>query len=427
MPRLMRVLIVNTSEKTGGAAIAASRLKDALINNGVKAKMLVNQKETDNLSVVDTSDTAIRRHYHFMFERFLIWKTNGFSRQHLFDIDTASHGTDITRLPEFKEADVIHLHWINQGFLSFRSLRKILQSGKPVVWTLHDMWPFTGICHYAHDCVNFATHCHDCPLLVKPSKRDLSYRIFEKKQRLYEKHRLTFVACSHWLADEARKSHLLSNMPISAIPNPINTVLFRPRDKEKARLECRLPLDKRLILFSAFRTTLPIKGLRYFSEACHLFNKAHPEWKDQTAIVAVGKDADNIADQFPYPVYSMGYINDEKRMASIYSACDAFVIPSLQDNLPNTIVEAMTSGVPVIGFRVGGIPQMIQHLQNGYLAEPQNAADLENGLNWIFASAQRQAEASAKARSFAVNEYSEHNVAMRYIEIYNQLCDKSYE
>ena len=420
----MRVLIVNTSERTGGAAIAASRLKDALIDNGVKAKMLVRTKESDNVSVAQLRQTPMLR-FNFLWERGRIWLANGLNRDHLFDIDTATRGSDITRLPEFKEADVIHLHWVNQGMLSLGVLRKILASGKPVVWTMHDMWPFTGICHYAHDCQRYVGGCHDCPLLKKPGEKDLSWQVFHRKEETYKPGKMAFVACSRWLADQARQSRLLRGTRVTDIPNPISTSLFKPRDKEKVREACRLPQDKKLILFSAFRTTSPIKGLNYFAEACKLYDRRHPEMREQIAIVAVGRDAEQLQGMFTYPVYPMGYVSDEHRMADIYNACDAFLMPSLQDNLPNTIVEAMASGLPCIATAVGGIPQMIHHLENGYLAEPRQADDLCRGLEWLFTC--NYSMVSKAARSFAVNEYSEHNVAMRYIEIYNQLCNTFYE
>lgn len=420
----MRVLIVNTSERTGGAAIAASRLKDALIDNGVKAKMLVRTKESDNVSVAQLRQTPMLR-FNFLWERGRIWLANGLSRDHLFDIDTATRGSDITWLPEFKEADVIHLHWVNQSMLSLGVLRKILASGKPVVWTMHDMWPFTGICHYAHDCQRYVGGCHDCPLLKKPGEKDLSWQVFHRKEETYKPGKMAFVACSRWLADQARQSRLLRGTRVTDIPNPISTSLFKPRDKEKVREACRLPQDKKLILFSAFRTTSPIKGLNYFAEACKLYDRRHPEMREQIAIVAVGRDAEQLQGMFTYPVYPMGYVSDEHRMADIYNACDAFLMPSLQDNLPNTIVEAMASGLPCIATAVGGIPQMIHHLENGYLAEPRQADDLCRGLEWLFTC--NYSMVSKAARSFAVNEYSEHNVAMRYIEIYNQLCNTFYE
>lgn len=150
----MRVLIINTSERIGGAAIAAGRLMESLKNNGIKAKMLVRDKQTDQISVVGLKRSWLQV-WKFMWERIVIWSANRFQRYHLFDVDIANTGTDITSLPEFRQADVIHLHWINQGMLSLKDIRKILTSGKPVVWTMHDMWPCTGICHYARECTNY--------------------------------------------------------------------------------------------------------------------------------------------------------------------------------------------------------------------------------------------------------------------------------
>ena len=162
----MRVLIVNTSERTGGAAIAANRLMEALKNNGVKVTMLVRDKQTPQITVSATGAKwlmAIR----FLWERLVIWAATGFNKKDIWQVDIANVGTDITKTDEFKKADVIHLHWVNQGFLSMKGLKKILNSGKRVVITLHDMWYFTGICHYAGECDRFKSQCHDCPLLKK--------------------------------------------------------------------------------------------------------------------------------------------------------------------------------------------------------------------------------------------------------------------
>lgn len=420
----MRVLIVNTSEKTGGAAIAAARLRDALISNGVKAKMLVCQKESDNLSVVGLRPKW-KTKLNFLIERFLIWANNGFTRKHLFDIDTATHGTDITSLPEYKEADVIHLHWINQGMLSLSIIRKMIKSGKPIVWTMHDMWPFTGICHHARTCQNFMTCCHDCDLLSHPKAHDLSEKVMKRKERIFKRSNIYFIGCSRWLADEAKKSNLLHNLNITDIPNPLNTRVFKPSDKTEARKENMLPLDKTLILFSAFKTTTPAKGIKYFIETCHLYNQLHPEMHDKIGIIAVGKEAETISAEFPYPVYSMGYVSDERKMISIYNACDVFFMPSLQENLPNTIAEAMACGIPCIASNVGGIPQMIHHLENGYLARLKDTKDMANGLEWFF-QCDRNAVGKT-ARSFAVDQYAEQNVALRYLDIYNFVSTKSHE
>ena len=176
----MRVLLINTSERIGGAAIAASRLMESLKNHGIKAKLLVRDKQTDQISVVSL-DHNWRMVWKFVWERIVIWSANRFNKKNIFAVDIANTGTDITSLPEFQQADVIHLHWINQGMLSLKNIEKILTSGKPVVWTMHDMWPCTGICHHARECTHYQQECHNCPFIHEGgSKRDLSYRIFHK-------------------------------------------------------------------------------------------------------------------------------------------------------------------------------------------------------------------------------------------------------
>ena len=159
---------------------------EALKNNGIKAKMLVRDKQTDQISVVQLKKSWWKV-WQFIWERIVIWKANRFKKHNLFAVDIANTGTNISALPEFNQADVIHLHWINQGMLSLTDIRRIIESGKPIVWTLHDMWPFTGICHYSSECDKYKTHCGNCPLLLKPHKHDLSHAIFRKKQQLFSR------------------------------------------------------------------------------------------------------------------------------------------------------------------------------------------------------------------------------------------------
>ena len=254
----MRILIINTSERIGGAAIAASRLMDALKNNGIKTKMLVRNKQTEQLTVIPLKNSW-RRIWQFAWERIVIWIANGFTRRNLFAVDIANTGTDITNLHEFVQADVIHLHWVNQGMLSLNDIDKILKSGKPVVWTMHDMWPFTGICHYSGTCRKYEEKCHNCELLLKPHKKDLSYKIFKKKQKIFSDANITFVACSHWLEEMAKNSALIGTQDITSIPNAINTNMFMPRNKRQAREKLNLPQDKKLLLFGSVRLLTNVK------------------------------------------------------------------------------------------------------------------------------------------------------------------------
>ena len=416
----MRVLIVNTSERTGGAAVAANRLMEALNNHGVKAKMLVREKEG--------LPGKWQSQWHFLWERLVIYLHLRCSRKHLFEIDIANAGTDITSLPEFQEADVVHLHWINQGMLSLGNIRKILRSGKPVVWTMHDIWPATAICHYSRGCKNYATECRNCQLLPHHGGRhDLANRVWRRKQKMLQGESISYVTCSQWLAGEAKTSALLKGQKITSIPNTINTCLYSPGDKEKARQAVGLPADKKIILFVSQRVTDQRKGMDYLVASVRLLAEKYPEMQQNVAIAILGGHSEDLADQLTLPVYPLGYVNDERLIVNVYRAADVFVTPSLEDNLPNTIMESLACGVPCIGFKVGGIPEMIDHQKNGYVAAYRDAEDLTRGLHWVLCEA-NQAELVRAAVQKVSRCYSQQRVALKYTEVYNEaIAQKHYK
>ena len=445
----MNILIVNTSDNTGGAAIAANRLKGALLDMHYDVRMLVRDSRTQDMRVLPIPRSPWLK-LKFVWERAVIWLRNGFNKQKVWLVDIANVGTDITKLPEFQWADVVHLHWVNQSFLSWADVERIVQSGKRVVWTLHDQWPYTGICHYTEGCDRYQTHCHHCPQLkgsgAEPKEKqevgkDLSYRLFEKKRATYQLiNRITFVGCSQWITDLARKSALLqpplsprgskmaegqnasdySSTPLRVvhIPNTINMRVFRPTDKAEARKIHGFPQDKTLLLFSSLKVTDKRKGIDYLIEACRLMHQQHPEWDGKLGIVVVGKQAEAMQGVFPYPLYAIPYICDEARMAQLYAAVDAFVTPSLQDNLPNTILEAMSVGTPCVGFRVGGIPEMINHHLDGYVAEPRNAQDLADGILYVI-DKENNTTLSEAAAKFAARTYNPTRIARMYEDVYS--------
>lgn len=423
----MRVLIVNTSERTGGAAVAANRLMDALNNNGVKAKMLVRDKVSDDITVVGLKG-RLRQRLRFLWERWWIYVHLHFNRQHLFEIDTADNGADITKLPEFKEADVINLAWVNQAFISLKDIRKILKSGKPVVWTMHDLWPATGICHATLGCQAYKGICRNCQYLPdKGSSNDLSTKIFNKKKKLYYNSGIHFVACSKWLGEQARRSTLLTGMQINTIPNPIDTHVFYPKDRKQARLHSTLPADKRVILFVSQRVTMERKGIAFFTTAIERLANEYPNMKQDTVIAVLGGHAEEVTPQLAIPAIPLGYVDNERQIVDIYNSADVFVIPSLDENLPNTIMEAMACGVPSVGFKVGGIPEMIDHQKNGYVAKYKDADDLAAGIHWVLDDADKDVLKTNCVQKVMAN-YSQRSVAMKYIEVYNQvLAFKHYK
>ena len=304
----MRILIVNTSEKNGGAAVAANRLMEALNSNGEDAKMLVRDKQTDDKRVVALRCSRLHW-WQFLWERWCIFLHLHFSRQRLFELDIANTGTDITTLPEFKAADIIHLSWINQAMLSLADIKQIVNSGKPVVWTMHDIWPATAICHYARGCKQFYTACHHCPLLPRGGgNNDLSARVWRKKVAILQDKSILFVACSKWLEGQAKQSALLKNQIVTSIPNPIDTRIFCKQDKKQARRAFGLPENKQLILFVSQRVTDERKGVNYFIEALQQLVTEHPAMKQNTGVVILGGHSAEVAARLPIPAYALGYV-----------------------------------------------------------------------------------------------------------------------
>ena len=421
----MRVLIVNTSERAGGAAVAAGRLMSALNNHGVQAKMLVRDRQSDDPRVVGLGGSWWQRRF-FLWERLAVFLRLHGKRQHLFEIDIANSGFDITQLREFREADVIHLHWINQGMLSLQVIRKILRSGKPVVWTMHDIWPATAICHLTLGCRYFTTRCQRCKYLPgKGSDRDLSTKVWRRKQNMLSAGNAVFVACSRWLETEAKSSALLKGHKVMSIPNPIDTRVFCPGSQAEARELLQLPQDKLLLLFVCQRVTNVNKGMSYLVEACRKLAADHPELKERLGLVLLGGHSDEVSDGLPFPCYPLGYVSDEARIVSVYRACDLFVLPSLSENLPNTIMEAMACGVPCVGFKVGGIPEEIDHRKNGYVAAYRDSDDLAQGLYWTLCEADRQALSAAAVKKVG-HYYSQSSVALQYIELYQELLAQKH-
>ncbi len=360
-----KVLILSTYERTGGAAIAANRLMQALRKSGAEVSMLCRKD-------ISWGPRWLRKQsWTSIMERALIWVLNGFSTKDLWATDIALFGQDITKTKKYKEADVIHLHWVNQGFISLSSIKRFITDGKRVVWTMHDEWPLDGASHYYYD----------------EHRSWLDKWIVSVKQKTYYRNKIKFVTCSQWLQRISEQKILADGQEITNIPNPIDTELFKPLKHD----------NHRRVLFVAQNVNDERKGIRYLDEAAKRL--------DDIEIIALGRD--------------IPYIKDVEGMAKLYASFDAFMTPSLSDNLPNTIMEAMACGVPCVGFRVGGIPEMIDHKENGYVARLKDAEDLAEGIRYVL-SPENHERLSKVAREKVMRCYSEESVAKRYVEVYIQ-------
>lgn len=396
----MKILILNTSERTGGAAVAAGRLAKALERVGISVNKIIRK------------DTIFNR-FRFYWERLVIFLHNGLNRKNLFTVSIANTGEDISSSSLVKDADIIHLHWINQGFLSLDDIKKLIALNKPIVWTMHDMWPCTGICHHSRDCERFQQKCEYC-VFLDSNGEDLSTKIFNHKLSLYKTANITFVGCSQWLTSRANQSRLLENKFVLTIPNAIDVNVFKRKIQHQVRNDLGLPLNKKLLLFGALNATDKRKGIDYLVEALNIIKGVDIE------LIVLGQVKDDIRNLFSLPIHSMGYLSEESKIVDMYNAVDVFVTSSLEENLPNMIMESMSCGIPCVGFEIGGIPEMIDHKVNGYIANYKDSEDLANGILWVLEHSEPQKLSEACINKVKEN-FSEEVVVKQYIDLYKSL------
>jgi len=422
----MKVTLINTSDAGGGAPVACLRLLKALESKHVDAVMQVQEKKTTELGVKGTNNYFFGRvkiNFDFLVERLpFIW-FNAKEKPLRFAFSTANIGTDISELPDIVNADILHLHWTNGAYLSINNLKKLFQTGKPIVWTLHDMWAFTGGCHYAGECDHFERECGNCWMLRHSGDNDLSFEGWIRKSDMYKYTKnIVFVTCSHWLADVARSSSLLKGFRIETIPNPIDTEIFSPGNKEALRLKWGIDPRSKVILFGAANILDRRKGINYLVEALGDLKRNYSDGEN-IEIVIFGKNKSFNVSQLPFKVYELNTISSQNDIAGLYSLADVFVSPAVEDNLPNTIMESLACGTPVVAFNTGGIPDMVAHKRNGYLAEFKSAADFAAGIHYILNSEEKH-ELSLNARRKVLSTFTNDIVAAKYIAVYQSILNK---
>ncbi|MDI1303872.1 MAG: glycosyltransferase [bacterium] len=419
----MKVLIVNTYDK-GGAANACKRLHYGLLLKEITSQILVRFKENNwnksdvfvpmKNTLLDIKRKIVKR----ILKEFRLYrnKQHQFLRERARGLELFSFPNsdcDITEHDFYRECDIINLHWV-ANFLDFITFFE--KNKKPVVWTLHDMNPFTGGEHYLESFLGIDEAGY-------PIKRNLSNEEINvadenlalKKEVLSKISNLTVVAPSKWLAEEARKSEVFKNVQIHCIPNGLNTSIYSPRDKNYSRELLNLPKNKKIILFVSDSISNNRKGFVFLK-------RAFERLEDSNLILcAIGsKKTDLVSIQ---NVLELGPIYDERLMSAAYSAADVFVIPSLMDNLPNTVLEALLCGTPVIGFPVGGIIDMIQDGENGFLAEDISVNSLVIALKNFLKNT--NCFDINKIRQNAVEKYDESVQSQKYIDLFTTILKSS--
>jgi len=425
----MKILHINTYD-TGGAGKACVRLHQGLLEQGVDSKLLLLYQSDKELMhsyqyipPLPGNFEKIKRKASFFFKELhlssgkdkydkrevLQNRPEGFE---LFSFPDTPY--NITQHPLYLEADIINLHW-TAGFLDYRSFFK--KTLKKIVWTLHDMNPFTGGCHYSGDCIGFEGNCFLCPQLLNSIDSNYSHKILRTKiQAIKSKTHLTVVPISKWLLNQSMKSILFSKFDHVQIPNGLDPDLFKPAVQKSSREELGLPVDKKIILFVADSLNNKRKGFALLLNAIEQLGE-----RDDIALCVVG---DSSAIQFKLKsLFELGRIVDEQLLCSVYSAADVFVIPSLEDNFPNTVLEALMCGTPVIGFPVGGIKEIIQDQHNGYLCDSADIGSLLKALNMFLDNPSRFK--GEEIRKAALQRYTQKIQAEKYVELYKSISKKN--
>lgn len=405
----MKVVIVNFSETKGGAAKAAKRLHLALLKNNVNSIYLTQFKETnDNTVIGNTSKLSIIKAKLKVIQEGLAIKKH--KTKHITPFSASFSGSkNIVDKINKLNPDIVHLHWINAGMLSTNQISKIKA---PIVWSLHDMWAFTGGCHYTEECDKYKFECGNCLVLNSDMELDISRKVYLQKQKLYAQKNITIVGLSKWMANSAKDSSLLKNQNIVNLPNPIDTDLYIPIDKYLAREKLNLPLNKKIILFGAMGATSdPRKGYVHLEKALNLLDNDNIE----LAIFGTNEKVTHPK----YKVNTLGFITNDSQLNLVYNSADVMIVPSIQENLSNAILESLSAGTPVVGFEIGGNSDMIDHKKNGYLARPFEAEDLADGINFIIN--QTNDSLSNNARNKVETAFQQNIVAKQYLNLYNEI------
>jgi len=406
---ILRVLQVSATDTIGGAGIAAYRLHQGLCESLIDSEMLVMRKVTSDPTIHRISDylnrlSRLQRRFSAYRHKQTLQKNPRQSDSSYWSLNNQPY--PIASVINSFNADVVHLHWVGDNFLPIQELNKI---NARMIWTLHDMWAFTGGCHYSGECTQYQTGCGTCPQLLQSYPDDISSQISQQKINAWKEKPISIVTPSQWLAQCAHESRVLQDKNIHVIPNGIDTTQFKPIDRYSARTAFNLPHDKKLVLFGAFGgTSDPRKGFKYLQSALKIVSE-----NDAIELVVFGAEHPQNLDM-GLPVYQVGRLQDSVSMALLYSACDVFVLPSMQDNFPNTILESLACGTPCVGFDTGGVKDLIQHKSNGYLAKLQDVDDLATGIKWVLV----QSLDSNWIHEDVVENYALPHIAKQHNDLY---------
>lgn len=416
----MNVAIVGSSDTRGGAARSAYRLHCGLLGISIKSTFFTQEKISDDVTVKKQNNyfsviiNLLRPYIDALVLRLYRHRMKGVT----FSAALAPTSSWIKK--NAFSADVINFHWVTAGFIGLESLRNIKS---PVVWTLHDSWVFTGGCHVPYDCDRYTHECGNCPQLGSSKLFDLSYFTQKRKIYFWSKLNLTIVAPSNWLAEGARRSSLLKDRRVEVIPNGIDINKFKVLNKNECRKILNLPTEGKVIIFGAVgSTTDPNKGFQYLQPTLMELLKKHDT--TNVKLVVFGSIRPSIAPDMGLETRYIGRLNDDISLNVLYSSADVILVPSIQENLPNVIMESMACGTPAVTFNVGGISDLIDHKINGFMANPFNVSELAEGLSWALLNDSRSNDISNMCRKKIIENFDLKIIAHKYKNLFQELLKK---
>ena len=397
----MKVLHI-TYDDIYGAGKAACRINDAVIKEGADSKICVLNKGGSRSVQVEYSKTERRCRY--LVDRLNRKRSNK-------DIDTVYMGILPRKLKsEIDQADVLHLHWINAGLWSTKLFNYIRKRKKPIIWTLHDMWAFTGGCHYNDTCMGVIDGCNNCTRINSRFARQLR----DVKTNKFKAVNLVFVGCSRWISEESKKSYISRNSEVETISinNPIEDKIFHFYRKELVRELLNIHTKKYIVLFGSATNLEKRKGYSYLKDAINMLDKT------KYCLIVFGDEVSR-KDFDGYDIILAGYISDEIHLAMLYGAADVYVAPSMQENLSNSVMESLSCGTPVVAFNVGGMNELIVNGENGFLTSPFNIEEFSSNIERAC-----QIKEHRNISENTIKKFNKSQIGIQYVELYHRMMNK---
>ncbi len=412
----MRILHLSTWDLLGGAARGAYWLHRSLVDKGVDSVMLVSQKSSDDRTVVGP-ETGNRKLAHLLQRKMDNALLHRYPQREPTVFSPAWAPSFVHREVSRINPDIIHLHWVCSGFVNPRNL---VHFKRPVLWTLRDMWTFTGGCHYSGSCTKYTESCGACPQLGSEKETDITRKTWNRKDRSWRSLDFPVVAISNWLADCAKASSLFKDRETIVIHNGVDESVFHPREKAPAKLALGLPPDRKVILFGAPNaSTDRRKGFRYVLEAADRL--VRQGWAQKAVLVVFGSPEPPGRIWPGMETLHLGHIDDDAHLSRVYSAGDVMLVPSVQEAFGKTAVEALACGTPVVSFDMGGLKDIVDHRTDGYRAECFSSEDLARGVDWVIGEDERWKLLSRQARSKVLKKFTLDRCARNYLDMYAKL------